>query len=205
MDNSTVSEEPVDQAEVPGVPPAAVTEAAAFTALTDLLAVIADPREHKRRLRGFHEALTAADAAQKNLVAASSEFEAFRSKAADDLAAREQAVRGREVAVSVAEENLRDRERGLIEQSAELRRQDMILRRRTMLLARLDAVDERMQTLPTWKQIASELLNAESLDLVDEMASITEQPAGLPQNSTLTRTTFHRAGRRSTRRLPAEA
>jgi hypothetical protein len=170
----------------------------------DFIAVAADPREARKRLKGYYGALTAADAAQKNLLAAASEFEAFRSTAADALAARERAVRGREVKVSVAEENLRDRERGLIEQASELRRQDMILRRRVMTLARIEAVDERMQSLPGWKQISAELLNAEQLDLADEAEAVTERPEGMPENVTLSQT-FHRAGRRSTRRVAAEA
>jgi len=200
MDNSTVSEEPVDQAELPGAPTPPATEAA-FRIALDFIAVAADPREARKRLKGYYGALTAADAAQKNLVAASSEFEAFRSKAADDLAAREQAVRGREVKVSVAEQTVHERQADLVAQGAALRREDAILKRRIMLLGRLDAPGP-LQDTPTWKEIAGELLNADQLDLVDEAESITERLAGMPEDVTLTQT-FHRAGRRSTRRVEA--
>jgi hypothetical protein len=202
MENDAMGEDLNETATEPsGVPPPAVTEAA-FSVLTDLLAVIADPREARKRLRGYHEALVAADEAQKRLLSAQSEFAVHEEKTRGKLGEREAAVRAREVAVSTTEETLRERERGLIEQAAEIRRQDMILRRRVMTLARLDAVNERMQALPTWKQIASELLNAEQLDLVDEAEAVTGRLAGMPENVTLTQT-FHRAGRRSTRRVEA--
>jgi hypothetical protein len=205
MENDAMGEDLNETAAEPsGVPSPAVTEAAAFTALTDLLAVIADPREHKRRLRGYHEALVAADEAQKRLLSAQSEFEVYQTKVRAELTKREQSAVVRETAAIRAEASAAERGRGLIEQAAELRRADAILKRRTMVLARLDAVDERMQALPTWKEISGALLNAESLDLVDEMDAVTEQPAGMPAAVTLTQT-FHRAGRRSTRRLPAEA
>jgi hypothetical protein len=186
----------IGQSQSPPVPEAA------FRAAFDLIALAADPRAFKARLRGLHEALSAVDQAHKKLVAAQSEFAVYEEKTRGKLGEREAAVRGREVAASVAEETLRERERGLIEQAAEIRRQDMILRRRVMTLARLDAVNERMQALPTWKQIASELLNVEQLDLVDEAEAVTVQPDGLPAAVTLTQT-FHRAGRRSTRRVEA--
>ena len=195
-----------DQAGLPeiGQPQSPPAPEAAFRAAFDLIALAADPRAFKARLRGLHEALSAVDQAHKKLVAAQSEFAVYEENTRGKLGEREAAVRGREAAASVAEETLRDRERGLIEQAAELRRQDMILRRRVMTLARIEAVNERMQALPTWKQIASELLNVEQLDLVDEAEAVTVQPDGLPAAVTLTQT-FHRAGRRSTRRVQAEA
>jgi hypothetical protein len=200
MDNQMNGDEP-DEAgvEQPGAPPSPATEAA-FRIALDFIAVAADPREARKRLKGYYGALTAVDAAQKNLVAASSEFEAFRSKAADDLAAREQAVRGREVKVSVAEEGLREREADLSRRYAEHQRADTILKRRVMLLARLDAPGP-LQSTPSWKQISAELFNAEQLDLADEAEAVTEQPAGLPENVTLTRT-FHKR-RQSARRVEA--
>jgi hypothetical protein len=199
MTDNTMSEES-DQAGLPGAPTPPATEAA-FRIALDFIAVAADPREARKRLKGYYGALTAADAAQKNLLAAASEFEAFRSTAADALAARERAVRGREVKVSVAEENLRDRERGLIEQASELRRQDMILRRRVMTLARIEAPGP-LQEFPGWKQISADLLNVE-LDLVDEAEVAIERVEHAPADSTLRRATYH--PRRSTRRVSAEA
>jgi hypothetical protein len=184
-----------------GVPLGAVPEAAAFTTLTDLLAVIADPREHKRRLRGLHEALVAADAAQRQLLSAQSEFAVHEEKTRAQLKEREAAVRAREVAVSVAEQTVHERQADLVAQGAALRREDAILKRRTMVLGRLDAPGP-LQDTPTWKEIAGELLNADQLDLVDEAESITERLAGMPEDVTLTQT-FHRAGRRSTRRVEA--
>jgi hypothetical protein len=205
MEIDTMGEES-DQAELPdtGQSPSPPVPEAAFTTLTDLLAIIADPREHKRRLRGYHEALTAADEAQRRLLSAQTEFSVHEDKTRTQLKEREVAVRAREVAASVAEETLREHQAGLVKQGAEIRRQDLILRRRVMVLARLDAVDERMQSLPSWKQISAELLNAEQLDLADEAEAVTERPAGIPENVTLTQT-MHRGGRRSARRVSAEA
>jgi hypothetical protein len=189
--------------EPSGAPLGAVPEAAAFTALTDLLAVIADPREHKRRLRGFHEALTAADAAQRQLLSAQSEFAVHEEKTGAQLKEREAAVRAREVAVSVAEQTVHERQADLVAQGAALRREDAILKRRIMLLARLDAPGP-LQSMPSWKEIAGELFAAERLDLVDEAEVATERPDGMPAAVTLTQT-FHKAGRRSARRVQAEA
>ena len=186
--------------EPSGVPPPAVTEAA-FSVLTDLLAVIADPREARKRLRGYHEALVAADAAQKRLLSAQTEFAVYEEKTRGKLGEREAAVRAREVAVSVAEQTVHERQADLVAQGAALRREDAILKRRIMLLARLDAPGP-LQSMPSWKEIAGELLNAEQLDLVDEAEAVTARPDGMPAAVTLTQT-FHRAGRRSTRRVEA--
>jgi hypothetical protein len=185
----------IGQSQSPPVPEAA------FRAAFDLIALAADPRAFKARLRGLHEALSAVDQAHKKLVAAQSEFAIYEEKTRGKLGEREAAVRGREVAASVAEQTVHERQADLVAQGAALRREDAILKRRIMLLARLDAPGP-LQDTPTWKEIAGELLNADQLDLVDEAESITERLAGMPENVTLTQT-FHRAGRRSTRRVEA--
>jgi hypothetical protein len=185
----------IGQSQSPPVPEAA------FRAAFDLIALAADPRAFKARLRGLHEALSAVDQAHKKLVAAQSEFEVYQTKVRAELDERVKRVAAREAAARDAGETLRDREAELVRQFAELRRADAILKRRTMVLGRLDAPGP-LQDTPTWKEIAGELLNADQLDLVDEAESITERLAGMPENVTLTQT-FHRAGRRSTRRVEA--
>jgi hypothetical protein len=197
-ETGVMSEEPVEQ-PVPSAP-----APDAFAALFNLLALIADQRAFKTRLSGLSRALEAVTSGEKKLAAARAAFDAHEASARAELGKREQAVRAREVAASVAEETLREHQADLVKQGAEIRRQDLILRRRVMVLARLDAVDERMQSLPSWKQISAELLNAEQLDLADEAEAVTEQPAGLPPGVTLTQT-MHRGGRRSARRVSAEA
>jgi hypothetical protein len=202
MESGEMSEE-LDQAESTDIgqsqsPP--VPEAA-FRAVLDLIALVASPRDFKQRVRGYHEALVAADAAQKRLLSAQTEFAVHEEKTLAKLGEREAAVRAREAAVSVAEQTVHERQADLVAQGAALRREDAILKRRIMLLARLDAPGP-LQGMPSWKEIAGELLNAEQLDLVDEAEAVTVQPDGMPAAVTLTQT-FHRAGRRSTRRVEA--
>jgi hypothetical protein len=197
-DERNPNETDVDRSEAEQLTPA--TESA-FELFKNLLALVANEKAFKVRLAGLHRALQAADETHKKLVAAQTEFAVYEEKTRGKLGEREAAVRAREVAVSVAEQTVHERQADLVAQGAALRREDAILKRRIMLLARLDAPGP-LQDTPTWKEIAGELLNAEQLDLVDEAESITERLAGMPENVTLTQT-FHRAGRRSTRRVEA--
>jgi hypothetical protein len=83
---------------------------AAFRAVFDLLALAASPRDFKQRVRGLHEALVAADEAQKRLTAAQTEFEAFRTKVRLELEKERASLRKRRIAVEVGEGALVERE-----------------------------------------------------------------------------------------------
>jgi hypothetical protein len=198
-DERDPNETDVDQSEADHLTPA--TESA-FELFKNLLALVANEKAFKVRLAGLHRALAAADEAQKRLLSAQSEFAVYEENARGKLGEREAAVRGREVAVSVAEQTVHERQADLVAQGAALRREDAILKRRTMVLGRLDAPGP-LQDMPSWKEIAGELLNAESLDLVDEAEVAIERVEHAPADSTLRRATYH--PRRSTRRVSAEA
>jgi hypothetical protein len=167
-----------------------------FIAVNRLIGLILDPRIARKTLRELREAVTASNTAREALQRERQSFEEHARKTTAELEERTKAAAAREVAAHLAEEGVRDREHGLIEQSAELRRQDTILRRRVIVLARLDAPGP-LQDMPSWRQIAAELLAVED-NPEPEMDTVIVRPDGMPPNVSLTRSVP--TGRRSARR-----
>ena len=93
-----------EQLSAPAPPPA--TEAS-FAAVFDLIALVADPREARKRLRGYHEALVAVDQAQKQLLSAQTEFETYQTKIRTELEEQAALLERRRVAVHAAEQDLK--------------------------------------------------------------------------------------------------
>lgn len=127
MDNATVSEEIVDQAELPGAP-----APDAFAALFNLLALIADQRAFKARLNGLSRALEAVTSGEKKLAQCRAAFDAHEASARAELEKERAALRKRQVAVEIAEGELIERREWIIANEAKWRNagetDDLVLR-----------------------------------------------------------------------------
>jgi hypothetical protein len=107
-DAMTEDEKGITSSDTPGAltPP---VNAAALDIALHFIAVAADPREARKRLKGYYEALTAADAAQKNLVAAQTEFALFEERTRRELTDRAASLRKRELKIAADEGALEQR------------------------------------------------------------------------------------------------
>jgi hypothetical protein len=189
-----------DQAQDQSVSGTPAPTADAFLQVFALIDLVRNEAAFHRKLRGLAKALESANAAQKQLVVAASEFEAYQTKTRAELDERETAVRAREVAAYTSELELKERAASLPARYREVSRQEARLKEHLILLAGLDAPGP-LQSEPSWYRIG-EALMAEHPRPEPEFETVTVRPADAPEGSTLTQT-FHRPYKRSARRAEA--
>jgi hypothetical protein len=174
-----------------------------FAAVLSLLALLRDEGALHRKLRGLAKALESASAAQKQLVAAQTEFAVFEENTRSALNERETAVSAREVKAYMAEQGLKAREDQVGTRHAEIDRAETRLKKRTMIIGSLD-VPGPLQSQPSWHQIAAALVD-EHPHPEPEFELSTRRPPDAPEHLTVAQTTFHtpRHGRSMRRQVGA--
>ena len=203
MDDAPVSDKSAEAEQpAPGTVSVPPPTEASFAAVFDLIALVADPRAARKQLRGYHEAMVAADQAQKNLVAAQTEFSVYEEKTRAELAAERTAIEDLRVKVYSAEQDLKAREDSRAERYATFHRDDATLRRRAAVIAKLELNDHHLDSglvdMPSWRQLVEALLEV-GPPAEPESDSVTRRPDNAAEGTTLMQS-FH-TPRKSMRRV----
>ena len=148
--------------------PVSSTPADAFTALFNLLALVADQRAFKTRLQGLHRALAAVDEGEKKLAADRAAF----TKMQAELAEAQAKLRKREVAAFVAEAALKERE-------AELRSREAALKAPTGGDDFVPIAGTSIARDQTWRQPSRDPSLPLDVTLTRDDASGSEAPVGV--------------------------
>ena len=162
----------------------------AFAAVLTILAAAADPKATARHVRQLESAKAAADAALADLAGQSEKFRAYEATTRAELEAKTEALGKREVALHVAEGDLKRREVALAAATEGLSQREMRAKRRLMALAGIEEPGP-LQDKPTWRMLANELLQIERdphYPAADVDGVETVRPDFVPAASTLTQT-----------------